>query len=190
MSNKYLLPCRCGQQIIVEPREAGQTSVCPCGQSFLIPTMLEMARLEPAPAEASPPAEHVWGWQHGLVLSGVALVVMAVALACLVRWFRPVAPIDAIDPEALRQSAGKLTPLQTWHYWGLMKQGLDRRTDQIYEAALTQYHIWESVAGVGALAGVALIGVGVGIGKRRQGDRERGRRGDRERGRQGETPAT
>jgi hypothetical protein len=140
--------------------------------------MLEMAGLEPAPVEASPPPEQVWGWQHGLLLSGVALVVVAVALACLFRWLRPVAPIDAIDPEALRQSAGKLSPLQTWHYWGLMKQGLDRRTDQIYETALTQYHIWETVAGVVALAGLALISAGVGMGKKRGGEGETRRRGE------------
>ena len=112
-----------------------------------------------------------------LLLSGIALVVVAVALACLFRWHRPVAPIDAIDPEAIRQTASKLSPLQTWHYWGLMKQGLDRRTDQRYEAALTQYHIWEAVAGGVALAGVALIGAGMGW-ARREGERETRRRGE------------
>lgn len=178
MSAKYLLPCRCGRQMIVEPREAGRTSACPCGQPVLIPTMLEITRLEPAPDETSQPAKRAWGWQHGLLLSGVAIVVVAVALACVFRWLRPVARIDAIDPEAVRQSAHELSPLRTWHYWELMKQGLDRRVDQIYAEKLSLYHIGQGFATVLALTGIALIGAGVAIGRKRGGNGERGRRGE------------
>jgi hypothetical protein len=182
VSLKYLLPCRCGRQIVVEAREAGQTSVCACGQSLLIPTMLEMTRLELAPTDASTPSQRVWGWSHRMLLLGVTLLAAAIAGGFFLYCNRPIAPIDAIDPEALRRDADKLTPLQTWHYWCLMKQGLDRRTDQLYAARLTGYHIWQSVAGLTALGGLALIGAGMAIGKKQRG-------GDVERGRRGATPA-
>ena len=177
MSAKYLLPCRCGRQIVVEPREAGQTSLCPCGNSLPIPAMLEMSRLEPAPVETSPSAEGPWGWQHRLLLLGATLLAAAILGGLLLHWKRPIAPIDAIDPRAIQYSANKLSPLQTWHYWSLMKQDLDRRTDQMYEAALTRYQIWEAVAGGVALLGLALIGTGVAMGRKRGGDRETGRQG-------------
>ncbi len=178
MSAKYLLPCRCGRQVVVEPREAGQTSLCPCGKSLLIPAMLEMTGLEPAPVESGRPAESVWGWRHRLLLLGATLLVVAIVGGVFLHWTRPIAPIDTIDPQVIQHSAKKLSPLQTWHYWSLMKQGLDRRTDQMYEAALTRYQVWEAVAGGVALLGLALIGTGVAIGKKRGGDRETGRPGE------------
>jgi heme A synthase len=183
VSTKYLLPCRCGRQITVELREAGETAVCPCGQSLPIPTMLEMTALEPVLAEASPPSEHVWEWQHRMLLLGGTLLLLGISFGTYFHWTRPVAPSDTIDPEAIRQSASNLTPLQTWHYWRLMKQGLDRRTDQRYADAMT-IHRWEQgFAGMAALIGIALIGVGVAMGKR-QGEGETGRPGDKETGRQ------
>lgn len=86
MNAKYLLPCRCGRQMTVEPREAGRTSLCPCGQSLLIPTMLEITRLEPAPAETSLPPKCAWSWPHALLLAGIAMVVVAITLACVFRY--------------------------------------------------------------------------------------------------------
>jgi hypothetical protein len=179
VSAKYLLPCRCGRQIVVEPREAGQTSSCPCGQSLLIPTMLEMTGLEPAPTETIRPAERAWRWQHGIVFLGGAMLLLAIGLGTYFHWNRPVAPIDAIDPEAVRQSANKLSPLQTWHYWELMKQGLDRRVDQRYAEKISLYHIAQGFAGALALAGMALIGCGVAIDKKRRGGKKAGRPGEK-----------
>ena len=80
---------------------------------------------------------------------------LAVVLAGVFRWLRPVARIDAIDPETVRQSAHELSPLRTWHYWELMKQGLDRRVDQIYAEKLSLYHIGQGFAGTLALIGIA-----------------------------------
>jgi hypothetical protein len=178
VSVKYLLPCRCGRQITVEPREAGQTSVCPCGQTLPIPTMREMTGLELAPVETSRPPERAWGWQHRVSLLGATLLATAVVGGVLLFWHRPIAPIDAIDPQAVQQRANDLSPLRTWQVWQLMKQGLDRRTDQIYEAALTRFRVWETVSGVMALIGIALIGTGIAIGKKRGGERETRRQGE------------
>ena len=166
MSAKYLLPCRCGQQIAIEPRQAGETTVCACGQSLPIPPMSEIVALEPAIEEVSLPTKPVWRWQHGLLVLGVVLLVAAVGLAGWFRSNRPIAAIDTIAPEHIRQTAKDLTPLQTWQYWELMKQGMDRRTDQVYAAKMTIYEIEQAFAGVLALSGIVLVGLGVALKKK------------------------
>jgi hypothetical protein len=173
VSVKYLLPCRCGRQIVVETREAGQTSVCACGQSLPIPTMLEITRLEPAPIETGRPSESKWGWQHRLMLLGVTLLAMAIVGGVLLHRHRPIAPIDAIDPQAVQQIANRLSPLQTWHYWRLMKQGLDRRVDQRFADKMSLYHTGQAAVGVLALTGVALIACGITVNKRRSRNTQR-----------------
>jgi len=177
VSTKYLFPCRCGRQITVEPREAGETTVCPCGQSLLIPTMLEMAGLEPAPVEAPAPSAERWGWQHRLLLVGGTLLAAAIIAGVCLHWSRPKAPADAIDAEAIRQTANNLSPIETWHNWELMKQGLDRRTDQKFAEKMTLYHIGQACAGVLALLCIVLLGTGMAM-KKRGGDKEKGRRKD------------
>ena len=188
MSVKYLLPCRCGQQFVVEPPRAGDTIVCSCGATLQIPTMLEMAALELAPeVSVAPPSRAAWGWRHGMLLLGSVLVLLAMGGAVgLYGFVRPTPPIDAIDPEQIRESAKRLVPSQTWAIWENMKQGLDRRVDKNYAASLSLYHGLLTIDAVVALVGLALIVVGATAGRprdketRRQGDRERGRGGERE----------
>lgn len=168
MSVKYLLPCRCGRQIGVETREAGETTVCPCGQSLLIPTMLEITRLEPAPVETSEPAQGAWGWQHSMIFLGGAMLVLAIAYGVYLRWNRPIASIDAIDPQTIQERANRLPPVWTWHYWQLMKQGLDRRVDQRFAERMSLYHIGQTTAAVAGLLGLALIAGGMAIEKRKR----------------------
>ena len=178
MNAKYLLPCRCGRQMTVEPREAGQTSLCPCGQSLLIPTMLEITRLEPAPAETSLPPKAAGAGPTPCCSRGLRwLWWQSLWRACFATL--PGGSHRRHRSQALRLSAHKLPPLRTWQYWQLMKQGLDRRVDQMYMDRMTAYHFWQGAAAVTALIGVALIGSGVAIGKKRRGEGERGRQGDR-----------
>ena len=71
MEGRYLLPCSCGQEIPVEPRQAGQEIRCDCGASLEVPTMLGMAALEKAPSEPShTPPSAPWGIRQGIVLLG------------------------------------------------------------------------------------------------------------------------
>lgn len=130
--------------------------------------MREIARLEPAPIETSGTAERAWGWQHGMMVLGVSLVVIAVVGSALAFWHRPIAPIDAIDPASIQQRADDLTPLQTLHIWRLMKQGLDRRVNQRYADLLSLYHAWLGFAAVAGLLGIALVGGSIAVGNRRQ----------------------
>lgn len=164
MSAKYLLPCRCGQYVAVEPRQAGETVVCECGTPLAIPTMLEITALEKAPEETAPTAAtgHTsWGWHQRMVLLGGLLLLAAVVTGVwVVRTQRPVAPADILDPELLRQDVERLPPAVTWKNWCAAKKGLDRRTDQRYEDALTLYHVWATTTIVAGVGGLVLIGLG------------------------------
>jgi hypothetical protein len=186
VSRRYLLPCRCGQQSVVEPQRAGETIVCSCGAAMQIPTMLEMAALEEAPEPAAAPvAATAWGLRPALLFLGSVLLVAAVGWGMYLYGFlRPTPPIDAIDPEQIRQSAKLLTPKETWNIWEGMKQGLDRRVDKGYADALARYQGLLAVDAVLALVGAASLVAGAAVG--RQGDKEIRRGGDRERGRRGD----
>ena len=74
---------------------------------------------------------------------------------------RPRSRFDVIDPERIKQRAATFTPGRTWDIWELMKKGLDRRTDLQYAAAVDRFHVKQAAVAAIALAGVALIAVGV-----------------------------
>jgi hypothetical protein len=165
VSAKYLLPCRCGQNTVVEPRQAGETVVCPCGQTLPIPTLLEMAALEAAPAETPLPSRAAWGSRHGLMFLGAALVVVGMGFGIFFHYYRPIPPIDTIDPETIRQGAKHLPPAVTWRYWRMMKQGLDRRTDQKFADDMTVYYWKQGFAAILTISGFVLIVTAVAKGK-------------------------
>jgi hypothetical protein len=165
---QYLLPCPCGRQIVVEPRQAGQTIPCACGNVVLAPTLLDMTMLERAPV--SPSLERptsTWDLRHRLLLLGIVLLLVAVVGGIWLFMARPVSRFAAIDPEQVRQNAKNLTPSETWGTWEMMQQGLDRRIDQDYAAAVLRYRVWQVVVGVVALAGAALTIAGAIRGKPR-----------------------
>jgi hypothetical protein len=85
----------------------------------------------------------------------------------LVGFLRPTPPIDAIDPQEIRESAKKLPPAQTWEIWEGMKQGLDRRAPKWYVDALAHYHGLLAVDVVLALAGVASLIAGAAMRRRK-----------------------
>ncbi len=162
MSSKYLLPCRCGQQIAIEPRQAGETVVCRCGATLPTPRMLEIMALEPVPAESDPPPSGVgWGWRQRTKLLGVILLSATIIAGVMLLLSRPVSRFEGLSPEEVQRNAHKLTPSQTWDQWQFYKRGLDRRTDTVYARKMKSYRVWLAATGVLALAGVGLIAVGM-----------------------------
>jgi hypothetical protein len=162
VSAKYLLPCPCGRQTVVESRQAGETTTCACGASLQIPTLLHIATLEPAP-DVSPPATYspTWGLKQSLRFMGITLAILGIIFAASDFFLgRPVSRFDMIDPEQLIESAQKFTPVQTWQVWGSMKQGLDRRIDQKYADDLQKFYLREAFFGTMTLIGVALVVAG------------------------------
>jgi hypothetical protein len=148
--------------MIVEPRQAGQTVPCACGSTLQVPTLLDMTALEPAPSVvvASEPPPQTWGVGQQLRLLGAVLLLAALVGGVWLYLERPRSRFDVIDPEWLQTYAQKLTPVETLSQWEYAKQGLDRRTDQQYAAAVLRFRVWEVVVAGAALAGIALIAVG------------------------------
>jgi hypothetical protein len=128
-----------------------------------VPTMLDITALEPAPTvvvtnDVVPQA--AWGWHQRLRFLGIVLVVAAVMGGVWLYIERPRSRFDAIDPEQIRRTAESLSPSRTWDVWETMKQGLDRRTDEQYAAALLRFRTWQAVIAAIAVCGVALIVAG------------------------------
>jgi hypothetical protein len=173
VSVKYLLPCACGQPSVVEPRQAGEMIVCSCGASLQAPTLLAMTRLEPAPTEsnAERPAA-TWGWKQRLRLMGIVLLLVALVGGAGLWLHWPSSPFDRIDPEYFHKSAKKMPVSKAWDYWEGVQQGLDRRTDQRYAAAVERFRVGEAALGVIGLAGAALLAAGLVTGQNvRAGDK-------------------
>ena len=131
------------------------------------PTLLEMTMLEPAPAESTAePLTSTWGWKQRLRMLGIVLLLVAVGGAVWLCLAWPVSPFDMIDPEYFRESAKKMPLSRAWDYWEAAKQGLDRRTDQRYAAAVLRFRVGEVAVAVVGLVGVALIAAGLMAGGR------------------------
>jgi hypothetical protein len=156
---QYLLPCDCGRQIVVEPRQAGQAIPCSCGELLPVPTLLDMAKLEPAPTEsASKSSPKTWGLKQNLRFLGIVFLVAAlVGGGCHYILKRPVSQFDVIEPEEIRQSAQRLPPAEAWDVWERMKQGLDHRVDQKFADEMRTFQLWQGFFALVATTGVALI---------------------------------
>jgi hypothetical protein len=163
VSAKYLLPCPCGAQMIVEPRQAGQTVPCACGSTLQVPTLLDMTALEPAPSVVvtSEPTPQAWGVGQQMRLLGTVLLLAAIVLDVLLYIDPPRSRFDVIDPEWLQTYAQKLSPVETLRQWEYAKQGLDRHVDQKYLDDVSKFHLKVVAVAALALAGVVLIAAGV-----------------------------
>jgi hypothetical protein len=137
--------------------------VCPCGETLSVPTMLEIAALEPAEEELAPESaqtEEAWGGDRRMLMLGAVMLLVAVVLGVLNYGKRPKAPIDALDPDMLRRGIQTMPPMITWQNWKAAKQGLDRRPDQQYADALTVYRWKQGFALLLAVVGAVLVGLG------------------------------
>ena len=144
----YLLPCRCGEQTVVEPCQAGETAVCLCGA--LLSSAQHVGNdlfgaVRGGGAEASAGA----GDRAAADFSGATLMVLAVVAGAWMFVHRPISRFSFIDPDEIRRSSEHLPPPETWETWQTMKQGLDRRTDEWYATGLRHFYIWEGAAGAG-----------------------------------------
>ena len=158
MAAKYLLPCNCGKDHVVEPRQAGQTILCGCGDTLIAPTLMEMRLLEPAPTAApTGPSTTSWGHRNGLRLVGIVLLFLGVGGEIWLYLHTPTSRFDVIDPELVQAPYKSLPAVRTWDVWQQWKQGLDRRIDQQYAAALQQFRIFQAAVGGIAVAGAGLI---------------------------------
>jgi len=165
---RYLLPCPCGNNIAVEPRQAGESLRCSCGKVITAPPMLQIKALEPAPELEQPkPAASSWGVRQGVVLSGVLVVLIAVGLAVVLYLHRPVHPELGHNGAAVREHVSGLSPVHSWQTWQMLRQrGLIVASPQeleAYRAALLQWRVSAMLVGLLGVGGLALVVIGASL---------------------------
>ena len=83
---KYLLPCKCGQSVEIEPGQAGQMVVCACGENLLVPSMLQIKVLLVAPDKPIVPDGKI-GAPFKAALATFILGVVCLVLSVPLWWF-------------------------------------------------------------------------------------------------------
>ena len=53
MSQRFLLPCECGQTLVIQIGQAGQDIACVCGRTVTVPGMREIRRLQVADQDSA-----------------------------------------------------------------------------------------------------------------------------------------
>lgn len=169
MSTRYKLTCSCGEQIIVEPRQAGRKIECPCGATVDVPTLMGMKQLPPLDEEAitTPDrstdnlAENI-GSRMVMLLVGIVLLIVGIGGAVYFVSDRPIHPQDMISEQFIEKWVATRTPLQLDDFWGNLKlYGADapQVTEQeleIYDRKIMMNNIWLSVSSLLALAGIGI----------------------------------
>lgn len=78
----YLLPCTCGEKLVVDKSQAGLTIRCHCGKEVHIPTLRGFAELEQTSVNQRPARE--WSARQGVLFIGIAITVLGLLAA---GWF-------------------------------------------------------------------------------------------------------
>lgn len=147
MTAKYLLPCKCGKEIPVELRQAGQQVRCECGAENEVPRMQDLRQLKradiPQPA-TKPAARRRWGRRQRLLVVGGVLVLLSILLRVYLYGREPRLNVDS------------LRPWQTVQVWEQFRGGLQGRlpTERAYEDELQKHRRWVYVAVVLGSLGV------------------------------------
>jgi hypothetical protein len=131
LSPKYLLPCPCGERLVIEPRQAGETVVCTCGQALEVPTFLQLKQLEKLVLPEETPRS-AWSHGQGLILVGIALILCWGGWAAYLLFFKgpPPDPLSGKPPEAIKEVVQNLSPLESWHLWLTYRnRGINPRVD-------------------------------------------------------------
>ncbi|NIP87276.1 MAG: hypothetical protein GTO03_17650 [Planctomycetales bacterium] len=118
MATQFLLPCPCGETHIIAKTQAGQQLECKCGAQLEVPTIRQMALLEPAPPSAGG-GQPTGTWspaQGALFVAGVfVLVAAAVTILLLIRSTPAVDPDDPQAWQTWRAAGHNLAQLQANH---------------------------------------------------------------------------
>jgi hypothetical protein len=120
MSEKYLLPCTCGQNVVVEQRQAGTTVRCMCGKSLEVPTIRGLEALAHAD-EVEKDLPPLWGIRQGLIFLGLVIALPAFAFAIFVYTRLP-----TLNETNVEQAIMALSPTQSWLLWKAYADGMPK----------------------------------------------------------------
>jgi hypothetical protein len=166
VSIQYLVPCSCGRKTPAETRQAGESISCECGQTIVVPRLLELKKLEkaavPEPTAHNPPS---WGVGNGISLIGSVLFLVMLGLWFFVLLFVPGDPYEQVTPDQIREQFTKMSPYQTWQKWTYFeKSGLNprkERIDRYFEGLFAQRKMILLFFGIGAALGAAILLAGI-----------------------------
>ena len=117
MSQKYLLPCSCGQDVPVETSQAGGNLLCRCGLSVQVPTLLKIKKLplagetpDQSSAAVDAPPVSPTGTRSNRSMFWIGLVLTVVAgLYCVYAvLFTFPKPQDVLKKQRVYHFAGKV----------------------------------------------------------------------------------
>ena len=167
MTEKYLLPCQCGQQNKIDQAQAGQTITCQCGQQLEVPTLRGIRQLDQAEISDTKKRETTWSRSQGVLLSfciAVALITFIIATGIMVKR----SYIDTEKPSAVEIKKELFGAIGTvdenevlinWNEWNLDSQvGLRSRLpapylmNRFYAKKLLDWSIGFFVVGLIAVA--------------------------------------
>jgi hypothetical protein len=123
MSERFLLPCECGQAIVVERPQAGTSVTCTCGKSLEVPTIRGFAKLAPASDQVEASLPPIWGLRQGLVFLGLVIAVPAFVFTGFIYLNLPKLTEHY---QLLEREIEQLPPQHTWAVWKMFEQGLPK----------------------------------------------------------------
>jgi len=137
MPSKYLLPCECGRKHPVEPAQAGERTLCQCGEWLVIPTLLEMRKLEPAHATEVKAGKSSWGLTQQLMVAGAVIGLIGVVLTAYFWIRRPKIPDDRTIRLFVQQQVEAARPAELVWMWQTMRsEGLQPGRDKAVRSLL------------------------------------------------------
>ena len=108
-----------------------------------------------------------------MIVSGVAIILVALGLGGYCFWRRPVPPpvvppqLFALDKKIQKRIEGKiidekddLSLIETMQLWDFFRGGLERKSgkwDDLYKVALKRYYYWMRIIALVALLGAVTI---------------------------------
>lgn len=120
MSEKYLLPCVCGQMIPVEQRQAGTTVTCTCGKILEVPTIRGFAKLSQV-GETKEDLPPIWGLRQGLVFLGLVIALPAFAFAIFLY-----SQLPTLNENNIEHFVKQLSPVESWALWRVYSEGMPK----------------------------------------------------------------
>jgi hypothetical protein len=161
----YLLPCTCGREIMIEPRQAGETVHCECGRACSVPTIREIQNLRRGTVPegpATPKSRPAWDNSQRLLAAGLLLIVLAAGVVGILYLQLPARYGGRFSPEAEARGVQRLsTAASIMYFRRVIEPGIEITEQADVQSDRSRVLIGMSSASVFAAIGLILMGIGI-----------------------------